>query len=852
METISESSVENRKQEGLVLREVKINSIGELFERKAHLFSTRTAEAFEAVDKTTGQKALLWLLRFPLQAHSEDAQKYVRRLNKLSQLSLPGPKIRSYGVDNQGIAFLVADYAALQPLFAGVKTIPEAEKTFLGIVKIVADIHKAGISLGDISEGSFALDQQKNPLILGVMGSHDSGARQTAMMPPAETFHYLAPEQRSGNAPDAGSDVYALGVLGYRLFTGRYLLGDKPVSGQIENLLLSCPAPTVIRSDLPQWVDDILGACLESAELRFHDAGELYVLVDKSIQTKTAPGGTHAWARRTVVVTSRQVREARKSTPPKKAAEPKTAEAMPVEEDEPGKDRTLVMFVWAVALVLGVATAGFILFALDALDFSAPGAEKSEEGDDPIRFHLGYAPPELKPLIAELSSNQLSLDKRKESLQRISESSDPIAYAVLIATMKSGPDGQLRQLAQQLLIDRIKRQGLNRSSTVLQRWFDESRRTGKEPGNLPAYPQLLAACDTARPAENRRSTLQQAFLSDPVAALQLAAALALDDSEEIFSPLVRKFLSAELPESELQDKGVGALLFSHKALAGFIDDNFAKTLERFSDQDLRWVLSRAAEQKKPQLFGLADEALRRKVFSPFHSVFLQALVENGPVATPPSVQQALIKGVTGEIGENEIRQYVLWTSISVEKILLAACATAKDPAISQSAFDMLSGRSLRSEPANTLVGWIKGRFWEHRRQAAKSIGVLGLIDVASPENVDAAFQGLMPFSSGGMFQIMVLSGNSELILQALQRLGEITPSEDILPLLANKNKRVRLAAVETLRGRNELAVLQGILHAFETEQDEEVRATYEKHHWVTRNRGRSTVRKDALVDGEGE
>jgi len=177
-------------------------------------------------------------------------------------------------------------------------------------------------------------------------------------------------------------------------------------------------------------------------------------------------------------------------------------------------------------------------------------------------------------------------------------------------------------------------------------------------------------------------------------------------------------------------------------------------------------------------------------------------------------------------------------SMQVEPVLLASCATIADQALATEAFEILAGRTLQSEPAASLVKWVRTQFWQYRQRLVKAVGILGLLEIAGDGDLEFAFNQLLPFATGGgtLFRLIVNTNESRLIRMAIEKIGAVTPPEEVVALLSHKNREVRIAAVQALKDRNELVILQGILREYNREKDEEIRQIYRDLHWVTRDR----------------
>ncbi|WP_407169826.1 protein kinase domain-containing protein [Bradyrhizobium sp. ORS 111] len=239
----------------------------------------RYSRLFKAVDKRAGREVVL---KFP---HPRVAGEGSYRLAFVREAWVAA-RVRSLWIGE--IIELPAErqtrlYSAM-PLYDGetleqrLKRAPRlslAEGIAIAtkLVRAVTALHRAGIIHRDIKPDNVILLKD------GGLRLVDLGVARVPLLEdfPAEdipgTASYMAPELFGGTAGNEASDLFALGVTVYRMFTANYPFGEiepfsRPRFGK--------PAPlSRYRPDLPAWLDAVIGKAIsvEPAQ-RYGDAIE--------------------------------------------------------------------------------------------------------------------------------------------------------------------------------------------------------------------------------------------------------------------------------------------------------------------------------------------------------------------------------------------------------------------------------------------------------------------------------------------------------------------------------------------------------------------------------------------------
>ena len=202
---------------------------------------------------------------------AEARERFRREARSAAKLTHPNiVPLLTFG-DVSGDLYFVMGYVEGETLATRLERVgrlsPDEARTRLAeLADALEYAHRAGIVHRDLKPENILLDAATGRAMLTDFGiardlGHEASLTSTGII--VGTPHYMSPEQASGDRTiDGRSDIYSLGVIGYRMVSGTLPFGGANVREVIAQHLTALPAP------LPQAINEsspALSAALERA-----------------------------------------------------------------------------------------------------------------------------------------------------------------------------------------------------------------------------------------------------------------------------------------------------------------------------------------------------------------------------------------------------------------------------------------------------------------------------------------------------------------------------------------------------------------------------------------------------------
>jgi serine/threonine-protein kinase len=233
---------------------------------------------YRAHQRTIDRIVAIKILRRELLQEPGVVRRFVREARAAAKLSHPNiVAVHLVGETDDGVPFLVMEYVdgvSLEALCQKDGRQSPARTIALGrqIATALAEAHHAGIVHRDLKPANILVSAHARVpdlvkvLDFGIAKIVDRSGGESQVTRDGMIFgtpHYIAPEQASGEAIDARADLYALGVILFRLTTGRLPFeGGAGMQVVLRHLREPPPRPRDLEPSIPEPLESLILSCL--------------------------------------------------------------------------------------------------------------------------------------------------------------------------------------------------------------------------------------------------------------------------------------------------------------------------------------------------------------------------------------------------------------------------------------------------------------------------------------------------------------------------------------------------------------------------------------------------------------
>jgi serine/threonine protein kinase len=273
---------------------------------------------YRAYQRTMDRVVAVKILRNEIVKEPGVLRRFLREARAAARLQHPNiVTVHMVGETEDGVPYLVMEHIDGVSLEAiceaqGPQTLPRVISFGRQIAAALSEAHSLGIVHRDLKPANILVtDRSRTPDLVKVLDFgiaklvSNTEADQSMMSADGTIFgtpHYIAPEQASGTDVDHRVDIYSLGVLLFRLTTGRLPFeGTQSMQVVLKHLRDEPPRPRSLDASIPQAMEDLILACLQKQRQRRPDDTEQVIASLDRIEADSRRGKSERLA--PVVVT---------------------------------------------------------------------------------------------------------------------------------------------------------------------------------------------------------------------------------------------------------------------------------------------------------------------------------------------------------------------------------------------------------------------------------------------------------------------------------------------------------------------------------------------------------------------
>ena len=262
------------------------------------------ATVYKAYHDALDRYVAIKVLRPEILGDEQGRERFVREARIAARLGGHPNIVTIYDYGEQdGLAYLILEYiegTTLQKRLAQTISFAEIERVVEGVSSALDFAHSRQLVHRDVKEANVLFGSDGRVLLsdFGIAKLLNAMTPVTATM--VGTPEYMSPEQVLSAQVDGRSDIYALGAMVYRMFSGRPPFVGSPLSILHQHVHETPPPLTSATRPIPPGVNEIVQKALaKNPAGRYASAGELTAELSKALrpaiereQASATPSGT--------------------------------------------------------------------------------------------------------------------------------------------------------------------------------------------------------------------------------------------------------------------------------------------------------------------------------------------------------------------------------------------------------------------------------------------------------------------------------------------------------------------------------------------------------------------------------
>ncbi|WP_224365112.1 serine/threonine-protein kinase [Hyalangium versicolor] len=263
---------------------------------------------YQAEHRILRRRAAVKVLHSHLSDKGEMLQRFVREARVVNQIRHPNiVNVYDFGLLPDGSPYYVMELlpsrTLSQVLLERGRLSPDRTLEFLTpICAALEAAHRAGVVHRDLKASNVAVVSDAHPPQIKLL---DFGIAKILHPEPGEpgittdgerlgTPHAMAPEQIRGGVIGPATDIYALGVLLFRLLTGEHPF-QATNNLEVERMHLEAPIPRPsARAPVPTTVDAVVQRCMDKeSDRRYPSVSALLAALREALDPASSPSTPH-------------------------------------------------------------------------------------------------------------------------------------------------------------------------------------------------------------------------------------------------------------------------------------------------------------------------------------------------------------------------------------------------------------------------------------------------------------------------------------------------------------------------------------------------------------------------------